>query len=629
VNGADLEVEAGGVSCRLDPATRQLSISTDDGISLGEMAPSAMWRVAGSAMRLDLAHRSARVERHGEGRLVVTATEPLTGVELAVDVRDQAGVLGIGGSLINRGTRAVEVEEVRLLESAARGNSRVRFPGDRAATRAFKHGWSVASPAGWIDAASGDPVLEQRVPAAWIPRWLDWMIHDANRPPRAERGVTTSEAALALANDAGGAAVLLGALGARRFFTSFRFDARASSLRVVQWGDRAELPPGGRLELEQIVMLAGLPGESVLERWADLAGAYLGARVPEARRVAWATWYAGAYKGLTERWLDERIDALVASRAPVDTVLVDDGYQTTHGDWLAPSPRFPGGLAAMARRIRERGFTPGLWIAPFAAAADSTVAREHPDWLVRDRRGRPLRTAMILSYGRPTPTYSLDTTHPEALAHVEKLAARLVALGFGVLKVDFLTGAAAPGQRFDRTATRAAAYARGMEALRRGAGNATLLSAIAPLFANAGWVDIQRLSPDTAYGRNRWISVLQRLLNDRSSPGIRNNVATTLARSFMGGRLFGADPDAIVFDGLTPELARLLATTNTLGAHLVSLGHDFARSRPDLTEVERLLTLGSGRVSSADHGQDDGLSRELLFAAGGAKPLRMRLDWPA
>lgn len=312
---------------------------------------------------------------------------------------------------------------------------------------------------------------------------------------------------------------------------------------------------------------------------------------------------------------------------PVDSVIVDDGYQTAHGDWLAPSPRLPSGLGALAAHIRAAGYTPGLWLAPFAAAGESRLARSHPDWLLRDQRGRPIATAMILSYGKPTPTYALDTTHPGVLAHVEETAARLVALGFEILKIDFLTGAAAPGVRFDRGATRAMAYARGLEAIRRGAGpDATLVSAIAPLLANTGWVDCQRLSPDTAYGTNRWLTPVQRLVNDRASPGIRNNVATTLARTFLGGRLFGADPDAIVFDGIPASLQALVATVNVLGADLVSLGHDFARSAPDRTVVEALLALGPGRVHVPDGGEPDGMATELRFTGAGGAARTYRLE---
>ncbi|MBK7976669.1 MAG: alpha-galactosidase [Deltaproteobacteria bacterium] len=535
-------------------------------------------------------------------------------------VRTDAEALTLEATVANTGNATVHLHALELPVA------RVRVPGGGYAARVFKHGWSVSSPAGWIDAAAGDPALELRVPPWLLPRWLRWMIHDPHPSAPTRKGRTTSEGVLAIATRPGGPALVAGALGFRAAFSSFAFDATDEGLAVTQWADGAELLPGGSLAFEPVVFLSGASGDVLLERWAERLGARCGARVPARRRVAWATWYAGAYKGLDERYVHERVAALVAHRVPVDSVIVDDGYQTAHGDWLDPSPRLPSGLGALARHIRDAGYTAGLWIAPFAAAAESRLAKAHPDWLLRDERGRPLATAMILSYGKPTPTYALDTTHPEVLAHVEETAARLVALGFEILKIDFLTGAAAPGARFDRGATRAMAYARGLEALRRGAGDATLVSAIAPLLANTGWVDCQRLSPDTAYGTNRWLTPVQRLVNERASPGIRNNVATTLARAFLGGRLFGADPDAIVFDGIPPALQALVATVNVLGAHLVSLGHDFARSTPDLGEVEALLALGQGRVHVPDGGEPDGLATELRFTAASAAPRTYRLE---
>ncbi len=599
----------------------ELDAALADGFALERLRPRLVFELAGAPMTLDLGHRSARLERRQAGGLHGHAVEPLSGVALDVTLEQGDGRLTIECAVRNTGGATVRLHALELHAA------RLRVPGGALGTRVFQHGWSVSSPAGWIDAARGDLALGMRVPPALLPRWLRWMIHDPHPATAARKGRTTSEGVIAIATRPGGPAVVAGALGFRAAFSTFAFDARDETLAITQWADGAELRPGATLAFEPVVFLGGASGDVLLERWADLLGTRWSARVPNRRRVAWATWYAGAYKGLDERYVHERVGALVRHRVPVDSVIVDDGYQTAHGDWLAPSPRLPSGLGALARHIRDAGFAPGLWIAPFAAAAESRLARLHPDWLLRDERGRPLATAMILSYGKPTPTYALDTTHPEVLAHVADTAARLVELGFEILKIDFLTGAAAPGVRFDRGATRAMAYARGLEAIRSGARIvATLVSAIAPLLANTGWVDCQRLSPDTAYGANRWLTPLQRLVNDRASPGVRNNVATTLARSFLGGRLFGADPDAIVFDGLSPSLRALVATVNVLGAELVSIGHDFARSAPDLSVVEELLAHGEGRLHVPDGGEPDGMPTEVHFTPRGGAARTYRLE---
>ena len=53
----------------------------------------------------------------------------------------------------------------------------------------------------------------------------------------------------------------------------------------------------------------------------------------------------------------------------VQCVQIDDGWHLTRPvgtrDWTHTSPaQFPDGMADVAKHIKSRGFTPGLWIAP-------------------------------------------------------------------------------------------------------------------------------------------------------------------------------------------------------------------------------------------------------------------------
>ena len=48
-------------------------------------------------------------------------------------------------------------------------------------------------------------------------------------------------------------------------------------------------------------------------------------------------------------------------------------------------------MKKIAGTITASGFQPGLWLAPFICDRRSRIYRENPDWLMRDRRGRPVR----------------------------------------------------------------------------------------------------------------------------------------------------------------------------------------------------------------------------------------------
>ena len=128
-------------------------------------------------------------------------------------------------------------------------------------------------------------------------------------------------------------------------------------------------------------------------------------------------------------------------------VQLDDGYQDHIGDWLQPNAtKFPRGLRALATEIKELGFTPGIWLAPFLVGRHSELYKAHPDWVVKrtrhpwerwrrlggglggclsggggPRRDRP--TGPLLAHYNPDwandgLVYVLDVTHPGVRAHL-------------------------------------------------------------------------------------------------------------------------------------------------------------------------------------------------------------------
>ncbi|HTX74259.1 MAG TPA: alpha-galactosidase, partial [Rectinemataceae bacterium] len=81
---------------------------------------------------------------------------------------------------------------------------------------------------------------------------------------------------------------------------------------------------------------------------------------------------------------DNLINLLYLERGRHPVFQIDDGWERAVGDWTAAPHRFPGGMAALARAIEEKGMIPGIWIAPLVVAPNSLVHLEHPEWLLRD-----------------------------------------------------------------------------------------------------------------------------------------------------------------------------------------------------------------------------------------------------
>ena len=59
-------------------------------------------------------------------------------------------------------------------------------------------------------------------------------------------------------------------------------------------------------------------------------------------------------------------------------IQIDDGYQPAMGDWLETGNAFGGEVQAVLRQIRERGFEPAIWVAPFIAEEGSRSSRSIP-----------------------------------------------------------------------------------------------------------------------------------------------------------------------------------------------------------------------------------------------------------
>lgn len=107
----------------------------------------------------------------------------------------------------------------------------------------------------------------------------------------------------------------------------------------------------------------------------------------------------------------ERLVDIARAAAPLDIELfvMDDGWfgsrdtdRSGLGDWSVNEKKLPGGLASLVPRIRELGMSFGLWIEPEMVNEDSTLYREHPDWIL-GAPNRPFargRGQLVLDFSR-------------------------------------------------------------------------------------------------------------------------------------------------------------------------------------------------------------------------------------
>lgn len=346
-------------------------------------------------------------------------------------------------------------------------------------------------------------------------------------------------------------------------------------------------------------------------RESDLFEAYAGqirrqvsypwrAATSEAPALGWTSWYR-YFNRITYADLTRDLEAVAQSDLPFRYFQIDDGWQREVGDWRDPRPEMQPGMADLARRIREAGLKPGIWLAPFVASRRSALARQHPDWLLRDAGGRPVKAGWNPMWGGDF--YALDIGRPalrEYLSGCLHVAAER--WGYDFFKLDFLYAAAL---RPEPERTRAQAMSEALEFLYAQLPRQTILACGVPLGANWGRCEYLRTSGDTHLS---WRHRAAAWIGHRERPDTLAALHTNLTRWSLGAGAWGQDPDVFILrshsQNLKPAQQHTLLTVNALLGDLLFSSDDPAEYDPERqsilrealkllrAKVERVLPLG-------------------------------------
>jgi len=292
--------------------------------------------------------------------------------------------------------------------------------------------------------------------------------------------------------------------------------------------------------------------------------------------------------------LDSLTDTPITTAASPAYFQIEDGWQTAVGDWLSIQPGFPGGMTRMAADIRAKGLLPGLWLAPFVAAKDADLVKKHPDWLLKDARGRPLRVGRNAQWGGWY--YALDFYNGavrDYLSGVFHLV--LEKWGYELVKLDFLFAvclAPPPGK------TRGAVMYEAMEFLRQQVGTRRILASGVPLGSCFGLVDYCRIGGDIHLA---WEHRLLAFLRHRERVSTLAGLHSTLGRWALNGRAFHNDPGMFVLrekeQKLTLPQQQTLLIINVLLGNLLFTADDLSQYSPEQTaELEGVLMWRGSRI---------------------------------
>ena len=309
----------------------------------------------------------------------------------------------------------------------------------------------------------------------------------------------------------------------------------------------------------------------------------------------YTSWYRH-YQDINERCIRTDLDGIVNSGFDADIFQIDDGYQTAVGDWLSVDmSKFPNGMQPAAQMISDAGMTPGLWLAPFVCEEKSDIFRDHPDWIMKNETGDPLRAGSNWSG-----SYALDIYNEEFREYLREVFRTVVEeWGFRLLKLDFLY-AACILPRSDKT--RGMIMADGMDFLRECAGTAKILGCGVPLASAFGKVEYCRIGTDVTpeWDNKPYMQVLH-----RERPSTRLCILNSVFRRQLNGRAFINDPDVFMLrdtdTSMTKEQRRCLAEINALCGGVLFTSDDMGKYGSEQKELsEYMMKLRGATVLAAE-----------------------------
>ena len=334
----------------------------------------------------------------------------------------------------------------------------------------------------------------------------------------------------------------LGYVTAHRFYADMVIRDGGVLLRFDM--ENKPLTAGEEYVLEAfMVSRPGEGAEGFLERWGDTL-----ARVNHARPLArvpvgfcsWSRYYDRVNEENMEKCLRGVSRALRGRGA--NLFQIDDGWQVGQGPfpgiYVEDRHKFPSGLMALSRRVKEAGMAFGLWLSPMTVLSTSPFFEEMKPLLRLDQRADREEGA---------DSWPLDLDNGAVYDHLARQMERLRRdYGADYFKLDFLVCAyMSIPDGFKRIYYKSdycvALYRKALMAIRRGAGeDAVLMGCGAPLLESVGILDAARVASDIIirWGEAEDAPSYWQLIKDVTS--------TTLHRWPYHRQALFNDPDGLV-----------------------------------------------------------------------------------
>ena len=307
---------------------------------------------------------------------------------------------------------------------------------------------------------------------------------------------------------------------------------------------RLEMVNPETLDLPTVTFALSDTLDSALAAASGSIGETMHARHVMPPSYHWCSWYYN-YSEFTSDQLTEYLAAFPKTEPgkKLRYVQIDAGYSSALGDWLLPRSYWPNGLDAAIREIADAGYAPGIWIGPFMAGNRSKIAKEHPDWLLRDLSGKKIigfctdNEPRLWGY-HDEEYYVLDSSHPGVMAYLRQVFRTFRSWGVKLFKTDFMMwGYRDSSQvlRYTPGKTSVEYLREVLEMIREEIGEDSFwLGCIAPFYPFIGYADAMRIGGDVG---SAWFGTFNPL-------GMIHSVKGTY---YTNNRYFQNDPDSTFF----------------------------------------------------------------------------------
>jgi alpha-galactosidase len=141
---------------------------------------------------------------------------------------------------------------------------------------------------------------------------------------------------------------------------------------------------------------------------------------------------------IDDKLIRDCADKLAAAGAGL--FIIDAGWYKYSGDFIPDSSKFPNGLKTVCDYIRGKGMQVGIWFTVAGVNAKSNIAQQHPDWLIKDKKGNAANLHSIASdkdgtgWGAALKTMSLGSPYYDYIRNC--IGTYIRQLGVSYVKLD-------------------------------------------------------------------------------------------------------------------------------------------------------------------------------------------------